>query len=706
MAKTELMSFLDFQFDLSSGDLLRGDKRVAMPKQTSRLLEIFLERPGAVVTRAELQQLLWPEGEFLDHEHAINRVIADLRSVFRDNPKNPKYIRTVHKRGYRFIPKISVIPITSKVLSPKADTQREEELPVAESRVESWQAESSLSLVPPDPGSPQQNDTVREVHHRPKRSSERYRWLLLAVVPMLLIIAVAFYRHPPRPPVAETNTVSLGIAPFQTEGSGAEEIGESFRLDLADALAQIPIVQITATHSLNNISRDDSGIRSISEKLHLDMILVGKFRIAGDRCKVEFELVRGRDSLHLASFQYEGSKDELAGVRDKLQRDIFLTLQGTGKSMQAIRGSTDDPQAYGEYLQGRELTRLREVTALNQALGHYQIAIQRDPKFAEAYAGMAVTHLALRYFSSPIAHQNAAKQFAQQALQLDPALAEAHAALGDVALRSEWNFALGESELRRAIELDPRKSTYHAWLASLLVYKGRFDEAMAEIDRAVADDPLWPLVYSMATYVAGVAHDNSQAIAFAQKYQSLVPDSPESHNQLGWAYFVAKRYDEALAEWGRMAEMDKDSARIALEERCREAYHRGGIQAYALVRIEAMERHSPETTRRGNDFDPAEWYAFTGQRDKAISAIQRVITDHDGAAVLLAVNPMLDNLHDDARFVALLHQVGLTLPNYSTRVRIKTATHATSLAARHLVFPITQWHESEVQGLFPRTPPA
>ena len=76
---------------------------------------------------------------------------------------------------------------------------------------------------------------------------------------MLLIIAVAFYRHPPRPPVAETNTVSLGIAPFQTEGSGAEEIGESFRLDLADALAQIPIVQITATHSLNNISRDDSG---------------------------------------------------------------------------------------------------------------------------------------------------------------------------------------------------------------------------------------------------------------------------------------------------------------------------------------------------------------------------------------------------------------------------------------------------------------
>ena len=167
--------------------------------------------------------------------------------------------------------------------------------------------------------------------------------------------------------------------------------------------------------------------------------------------------------------------------------------------------------------------------------------------------------------------------------------------------------------------------------------------------------------------VAGVAHDNTQAIAFAQKYLSLVPDSPESHNQLGWAYFVAKRYDEALAEWSRMAEMDKDSARISLEERGRDAYHRQGIQAYAMMRLEAIERHAPETTRRGNDFDPAEWYAFTGQRDKAIAAIQRVIANRDGSAVLLAVNPMLDNLHDDARFVALLHQVGLAIPNYSPR---------------------------------------
>ena len=671
MGKLELVSFLDFKFDLSSGDLLRGDKRLRIPKQTSRLLGIFLERQGTVVTRAELQELLWPEGEFLDHEHAINRVITDLRAVFRDNPKNPKYIETVHKRGYRFLPQIAVIPVATPVLNPAPGAEGDplpQELAVAASETEIKPVEPPSVLPLPVLEAPQQTSVTPplQISNNPLR---RYRWLLGGGVALLIVLALAagLYRHRHPPVITETNVVSLGIAPFQSEGPGAEEMGESFRLDLADALAQLPVVQIRAMNSLNNITRDDNGIRSISEKLHLDMLLLGKFRVEGDRCTVQFELVRGRDSLHMASFQYEGSKDELAGIRDKLQRDIFLNLQGKDKSMQSIRGSTDDPQAYGEYLQGRELTRLRDPTALNQALVQYQTAIQRDPKFAGAYAGMAATHLALRYFSNPEEHQNAARQLAQQALQLDPQLAEAHAVLGDVALRSAWDFALGERELRRAIELDPHKATYHAWLSSLLVYEGRFDEAMSEIDRAVADDPLWPLVYSMATYVAGMAHDSPRAIAFAEKYVSLVPDSPESHNQLGWAYFCDKRYDEALNEWRQMAEMDKDQARIALEERGREAYHREGIVAYALVRLDAMERHDPATTRRPNDFDPAEWYAFTGQRDKAIAALQRVVADHDGAAILLAVNPMLDNLHDDPRFLSLLHQVGLTLPNYPHR---------------------------------------
>jgi len=113
MPQPELVSFLDFKFDPSSGELLRGNKRLRIPKQTSQLLAIFLSSPGTVITRAELQEQLWPGGEFLDHEHAINRVITDLRAVFRDNARSPRYIETVHKRGYRFLPAITVDPRSS-----------------------------------------------------------------------------------------------------------------------------------------------------------------------------------------------------------------------------------------------------------------------------------------------------------------------------------------------------------------------------------------------------------------------------------------------------------------------------------------------------------------------------------------------------------------------------------------------------------------
>ncbi len=670
MPMQELVSFLDFKFDPSSGDLLRGERRLRMPKQTSRLLGIFLERQGSVVSRAELQELLWPDGEFLDHEHAINRVITDLRAVFRDNPKSPRYIETVHKRGYRFLPVITTLPV-DRPLQPSIEggslAQADLLLDVTAS------GEQGQLVVMPAPLFGAASDSEQSILppvQRSERGLRHYHWLIVAAIAVsavIVAVTAGMYWRGHRPGTSEASVLSMGIAPFETDGPGAREMAESLRLDLADALAQLPVVQIRAMNSLSNVSRDDNSIRNLSETLHLDVLLLGTLRIQGDHCTFAFELVRGRDSLHMASFQYEGSKEELAGIRDRLQRDIFLSLQGKGKSMQAIRGSTDDPQAYGEYLEGRELTRLRDPDALKQAIGHYQNAIQRDPKFAGAYAGMASAHLALRYFSNAEEHQQAAKQLAEQALQLDPQIAEAHAALGDVALRSAWDFALGERELRRAIELDPHKATYHAWLASLLVYEGRFDEAISEIDRAVADDPLWPLVYSMATYVVGMAHDNNRAIAFASKYLSLFPDSPESHNQLGWAYFCARRYDEALTEWGRMAEMDKDPARIALEERGREAYQQGGIQAYARTRINAMEVRSPETLRRSNDFAPAEWYAFTGQRDKAIASLERIVANHDSQAILLAVNPMLDSLHDDPRFRSLLHQVGLTLPNYAHR---------------------------------------
>jgi DNA-binding winged helix-turn-helix (wHTH) protein/tetratricopeptide (TPR) repeat protein len=660
MRESRLATFLDFTFDLASGDLRRGNVRLRVPQQTSRLLAILVERAGTVVTREELQQLLWPDGEFLDHEHAINRVITDLRAVLRDNPQKPRCIETVRKRGYRFLPPVA---IASSIVPPLVVTGNAAKALPSPNLSAAIVPSSAQSIDSPlGPIQPVERLVVgSQARARSVRRPLVWAGLCGAAV-LIPLVAVLGFRHLRGQPPVQTRVIALGIAPFQSDGPGAEQMGESFRLDLADALSQLPAVQIRATNSLGSVGRDDNSIRSVADKLHLDMLLFGRIRVQDERCIAQFELVRTRDSLHLASFQYEGGQDELAVMRDKLQRDLFVRLQSKSTSVQAIRGSTENPQAYSEYLKARELTQIRDPKSLNEALAHYEKAVRLDPDFAQAYSGMATAHIALRYFD-PADHQEKAQKLAENALQLDPYLAEAHGVLGDVAFRSAWNFALGESELRRAVESEPQRAIYHAWLAGLLADEGRGDEAQVEIDHAIADDPLWPSVYSMAAFVAGANRDNVRLLAAVQKYLSLVPDSAYTHDQLAWAYFSMQRYEDALSEWKKMAEMEKDSARIALEERGRLAFRDGGIQSYARVRLGAIERHTVETARHPNDFVPAEWYAFVGENDKALGALQHLVASHDGEAVQLAVNPMFDNLHNDPRFIALLQQVGLNLPS-------------------------------------------
>jgi hypothetical protein len=118
-----------------------------------------------------------------------------------------------------------------------------------------------------------------------------------------------------------------------------------------------------------------------------------------------------------------------------------------------------------------------------------------------------------------------------------------------------------------------------------------------------------------------------------------------------------------------MAVMDGDAKRVALEDRGRDAFLRGGIVAYANTRIEAIEKHSVDLTRHANDFNSAEWYAFVGNRDRAMDELNKLIAERDGIVVALAVDPMFDHLHEDPRFLGVLREVGLTVPNFASKIR-------------------------------------
>jgi DNA-binding winged helix-turn-helix (wHTH) protein/tetratricopeptide (TPR) repeat protein len=695
--RSSRFAFSVFTFDAAAGVLKRNDHYLRVPPQTLVLLTALLQHAGAVVTREYLRQLLWPDGEFIDHDHAINRAVNFLRTVLRDNPKKPHFIETLPKRGYRFIGEVSCLPSEapqSAVMAPNSALSAA--ATVAESEMGGpgaieWARGPFGDILAPLSGDFVASETasphselmfLEETYASPHRnrlfagmmaSIQRAPGVYLLGVGMFAVLAFALILSKHNKPFS-SDGLTLGIVPFETHGAQAEQMEQSFRLDLSETLSQLPALQVHASHSLGNLKKDDAGLKAIAKSLNLDLLLLGWFTVEEDHCLLRLELVRGRDAAHLASFQYTGSLQEMAAFRDKAQRDIFSGLQLTGGSAPPIAGTTQNQEAYLDYLQARGLASLGTAAGQNSAIAHYQSAITLDPAFARAYAGMAITYLSMAGAADRAEKMNQAKLLAEKAERINPLVAEAHTVLGVIAIRDEWNAARGEAELRRALELDPNNAANHAYLAELLADEGHADEALHQVDVARTSDPLWPYINAIDTFVSGAAHQYDRGVEAARRNVAMAPNSSRAHDQLAWSLFDAGRYEESIAEWRATAVIDKDKARVALEDRGLAEFRRGGATAYAAVRVSAIEEHPEATTSHPHDFVPEEWYAFVGDRDHAIAALQQTIDRHDPSALDLAVNPMLDNLHRDPRFLSLLSRVGLSLPSVDAPATITRAS--------------------------------
>ena len=668
-----IYSFALFSFNSRTGDLSRSGHRLRITEQARQVLSALLENAGGIVTRDELRQQLWPGGEFLDWDHSINKVVAQLRATLRDNARETRFIETVPKRGYRFI-----APVTFEPEIPKgepAPPQQEQEVSRSPISEEHHVERASEQLV--KAGLP----AILEV---PLLRSARPTLRRIAIVTSLTLLlgalAALLTTHPSK---QEPPSVSVGVPPFEASGEESDTVAESFRMDLTSAVAELPKVQVRAAHSLTKPLRDDASIRATAKSLQLDLLLFGKLTLNGDQCVLNLEVVRGHDAVHLASFRYSGSRQELGTIREKIQRDLFdqLGLAERGGNWRHAGGSPE-PHAYKDYLQARlDLSGWADAP-VQKALQEFQKAIEEDPKFANAYAGLASTYVVLaEHDAAPreASYRNA-QEAASKAVQLAPSTAEAHAILGQVALRKDWNFEVAEREMRRAIELDPSRAIYHLWLSVLLSFQSRFDESLQEIDLARAADPLWPPVYRTEAFLAERAGQLARAVQASEKHTTLMPNWPPSYDQRAWGYWFSGRYEDAIADWRRMAQMENDTARMQLEDEGLEAFHRGGPSAYARVRLKAIQS-GQAFHHAAMDFVPAEWYSIEGDHDKALAEVEKMVSRHDPDALQLAVNPTLLPLHREPRFAAALIRIGLNQPKLRTSTPLAISRSVQNSAA-------------------------
>lgn len=652
-------AFSAFVFNTGTGELTRGSKRLRIPDQEARVLALLLENPGSMITREELRVALWPEDEVLDYDRSINRAISQLRAILRDHSsKAAELIDTLPKRGYRFAAPVQEIGIEEaaperanpKISPPAVTLQYEAE------------AASIAGTVPAailEESPHEQRIPVAAIPATPEKPFWRKYWIAeVALVAVLLIAGSVWFAASHR--AVSNQPISLGMIPLEASGDGAVALAEGFRLNLADVLSQSPEVETRSVHAFDHIGQDENQILTRARQMHVDALLFGKFAVNGNRCELRLELVRTKDGVHLSSLLYSGSKEELAAISDRVERDIFDRLHPSGKALSLSLGRPASAKAYAAYLNGRLYLQQWTDDSLAKALASFGEALKEDPSYARADAGMASAYFVLAQHA--VGKQDddleQARRFATQALALDPTLAEAHAILGEVALIKDWNFPRAEEQLNRAAELDPNHAIYHQWLSILLGVERKYDFALAEIDKAHAANPNWAPLYMTEIFLAGSAGQLDRADRAAGLLLQKMPDWSLAHEQYALYLWSAGKYMQAIAQWRQAAVLEKNADRVQLEDEGAEAFRIGGVKAYAQLRLRAIRAHKG-VSHAEQDFIAAQWYAYAGDWESAITELTGMVKDHSPNALQIADDPAYRQRHHDPRFTQLLKEIGV-----------------------------------------------
>ncbi|HEV2717732.1 MAG TPA: tetratricopeptide repeat protein [Terriglobales bacterium] len=294
---------------------------------------------------------------------------------------------------------------------------------------------------------------------------------------------------------------------------------------------------------------------------------------------------------------------------------------------------------------------------MKKAVDYFQQAIDKDPSYALAYAGLADAYHELAYDNPPREMMPKSKAASTKALQLDDSVAEGHAALGWVLWRYDWNFPEAEKEFRRAIELEPNSGSGHGMYPLFLYSMQRFDEGAAWHKQALAFDPLDLIGNTNVGDGLYAAHQYERAIEQYQKTLELDSNFAVAHFGLGSAYDRKGMHKEAIAEWqkGFLASGDPRTAELIGK-----AYSRSGYKGALQARLDDLI--SLSTKHYVSSFEVATIYAGLGEKGHALEWLEKAYQARDAELVDLGTEPSFDFLHSDPVYVDLLRRIGLPQP--------------------------------------------
>ena len=455
---------------------------------------------------------------------------------------------------------------------------------------------------------------------------------------------------------------SVAVLPFANSAGDAntEYLSDGITEGVINSLSQIPQLHVMARSTVFHYKGQEDDPRKIGRDLSVRAVLMGRLVQRGDNVTIQTELVDASNGQQIWGEQYIRKMSEIAAIQDDIVRDISnkLRVRLSGEQQQNLaRHSTGNSEAYQLYLQGRYYWNKRTEEGVKKGIEYFHEAIEKDPEYPLAHAGLADSYYILGYYNwlRPKEAYPKAKAAAMKALELDDSLAEGHASLASVRRDFEWDWVGAEKEFRRAFELNPSYASAHQWCANLFNALGRREEALQEMKKAQELDPLSLIVNAEMGRTFYFARRYDESLDQFRKTLDMDPNYALAHLWLGQVYEQKRMYETAISEFQKGISASNGSS-YALA-RIGQAYAIGGRRSEAQMVLNQLNDLSKE--KYVSPYDIGIIYVGLGEKDQAFAWLERAYEERSVWLDFLKVEPNLDPLRSDPRYADLVRRMGL-----------------------------------------------
>jgi len=641
VASTRIVRFGVFEVDLKACELRKHGFRIKLAEQPFQVLAFLLERPGEIVTREELRDRLWPGDTFVDFDHGLNNAVMRVREVLLDSSEHPRYVETVPRRGYRF-----VAPVEETSVPPPVPATIE--------------LEGGSTSPASSASNPVLAHTISEHPGVPRWFTSRLA-AAIAIVVVGLAALLAFTIHARSVATNQVNaTRSTSLVVLPLENLSGDKDQDYF----ADGMTDELIANLAKIRSLHVISRSTAmtykGTRKplseIARELNVDAVVEGTVMRVGSRVRITAELVQVSTDHHLWADTYESQMGDVLALQNRVSAAIVneIRINLTPEERERLaKTPAVAPEAYENYLKGLYYWNKRSDENLTRAIGYFERATQLDPNYALAYAGLSDCYaiISAEIFGTMPASEAApkARAAAVRALELDPTLAEAQTSLATEKFNYEWDWSGAAQGFERAIGLNPSYATAYQRYSLYLIAMGRAQDSFAQIQKARELDPLSLSINFSLGWRLYMARQYDAAITQLKDTLEMDPSYELPHLVAGQAYEQKGNYALAIPELRKAVELSRGTPLMV--SALAHAYARSGNRTEAEKLLAQLQAKSM------NQYVSPYYFAIVcvglGRTEEALDWLEKAFGDRSNGLVFLKVEPELDDLRSNSRFIAL-----------------------------------------------------